>query len=140
MKTTETAVEVYGRIEREAAEKAVQEIRTIKDIEIGKSVRQGDIYIHRIADDHPHGKASKSRQLAIGNTPGSRHIAEAPSKVFAGVKAPDYCRQGTFLGPLVVSTERFTVSHPEHAHVSLPAGAYQVTHQMDAMTMQRVKD
>lgn len=140
MKTAEKAVDVYGRIEREAAEKAVQEIRTIKEIEIGKAVRQGDIYIHRVADNHPHGKASKSLQLAIGNTQGSRHIAEAPSKVFAGVKAPDYCRQGTFLGPLVISASRFTISHPEHAHVSLPAGAYQITHQMDAMTMQRVRD
>jgi hypothetical protein len=135
-----TAVQARERIEREAKEKAVQEVRHIKSIEIGKVVRQGDIYIHRVADEHKHGKESKSRQLAIGNTQGSRHVAESPSKAFDGTTLPTYCDQRTFLGPLVQSKKRFTVTHPEHAHVSLPAGCYQITHQTDARTMGRVQD
>ena len=135
-----TAVQARERIEREAKEKAVQEVRRIKSIEIGKVVSQGDIYIHRVADDHKHGKELKSRQLALGNTQGSRHVAESPSKVFEGVKLPGYCDARTFMGPLVKALKRFTVSHPEHAHVSLPAGCYQITHQTDSRTMSRVQD
>ena len=70
----------------------------------------------------------------------ARHIAEAPAECFAGLKAPDYCAAGTFLGPVIVSDKPFTVSHPEHAHMKLGAGCYQVTHQMDARTLDRVKD
>lgn len=137
--TTKTAIEVHEQIEREAKEKAVQEIRDVKSIEVGKVVRQGDIYIHRVAYDHAHGKPSK-RQLAIGETQGSRHIADEPSEVFEGTMLPTWCERGTFLGPLVKSKKRFKVTHPEHAHVSLPKGTYQITHQMDAASRQRVQD
>ena len=135
-----SAVEAHETISREAKEKAVQEVRRVEKIEIGKAVRQGDIYLHRVAAKHPRGKASKSRQLAIGDTMGSRHIAEQPAKVFVGTTLPEGCDASTFLGPLVEGDERFTVTHPEHAQVSLPAGTYQVTHQMDARSLQRVQD
>ena len=135
-----SAVEAQETIVRAAKSKAVQEIRRIEKIEPGQVVRQGDIYIHRVAATHRHGKASKSRQLAMGETMGSRHIAEAPCKVFTGTTLPEGCNDRTFLGPMVKSDERFTITHPEHAHVDLPAGTYQITHQMDARSLQRVQD
>jgi hypothetical protein len=134
-----SAVEAHETIVREAKERAVQEVRRIDAIKPEQVVRQGDIYIHRVPDAHPRGKTA-ARQLALGNTQGSRHVAEAPSKVFVGTTLPIGCQPRTFLGPLVESDERFTVTHPEHAHVSLPAGTYQVTHQMDARSLQRVQD
>lgn len=140
MKQTLSAVEVHGRIEREGREKAVHEMRHIKSLEVGQVMRQGDIYIHAVNPKHPCGKKLKSRQLAIGETQGSRHVAESPCTVFEGTTLPEWCREGTFLGPLVKSGKRFTVSHPEHAHVSLPAGCFQITHQMDAASRQRVQD
>lgn len=139
MTTKLSAVEVHETIVREAKAKAVPEVRRIEKIGMEKVVRQGDIYIHRVPASHARGKAT-GRQLALGNTQGSRHVAEAPSKVFVGTTLPIGCQPRTFLGPLVESDERFTVTHPEHAHVSLPAGTYQVTHQMDARTLARVAD
>jgi hypothetical protein len=129
----------YENLVREAAEKAVHETRDIKSIEIGKAVRQGDIYIHRVEATHARGKQTQNRQLAMGNTQGSRHIAETPSLVFEGTTRPTWCTNA-FLGPVVESPTAFKISHPEHSDVQLPAGTYQITHQMDARTLQRVKD
>jgi hypothetical protein len=137
---TKDAVTAHAEIERLAKENAKTEVRHVKEMAVGKVVRQGDIYIHRVDDDHAHGKALKDRQLALGNTMGSCHIAEKPSQVFEGTTLPKWCDRRTFMGPLVKSKKRFTVSHPEHAHVSLPPGCYQISHQMDARTMSRVQD
>ena len=108
-------------------------------IQVGQVVRQGDIYIHRVADDHPRGKPVGPK-LAMGDLMNARHIAEAPAECFEGVKLPHYCAAGTFMGPVIVSSAEFTVAHPEHAAIRLGAGCYQVTHQMDARTLERVKD
>jgi hypothetical protein len=135
-----TAAEAHEQIERQAKTNAVPEVRRIRAIEVGKVVRQGDIYLHRVEAAHLKGKRRKDRQLALGNTMGSRHVAEAPAECYEGVQLPSWCDERTFLGPLIKSEKRFTVTHPEHAHVELPAGTYQVTHQMDARTMERVRD
>lgn len=135
---TMTAIEAMRTIEKQA-ESASQDVRDIKDMAIGAVVRQGDIYIHRVPSSHPHGPEVKSRQLAEGSTMNSRHMAESPAKVYEGTTAPKDCNT-VLLGPCVESDKPFTVSHPEHAHINLPAGIYQITHQMDARTLQRVRD
>lgn len=134
------AAAAHAEIDRLAKANAQPEVRRIVEIAIGQVVRQGDIYIHAVEPDHKGGEKLEDRQLALGNTQGSRHIAEAPASIFAGTTLPAWCDRRTFLGPLVKSQKRFVVAHPEHAHVSLPAGTYQITHQMDSRTMQRVQD
>jgi hypothetical protein len=127
----------------EAAKLADSSVRHVEKIEIGQAVRQGDIYIHRVAANHARGKVrtgASARQLALGAQANARHIAEPPAVVYEGSEIPSTCATGTFLGPLVESDAPFTVSHPEHAAVCLPAGTYQVTHQMDARTLDRVED
>jgi hypothetical protein len=136
----ETAQEAQELIEREAKVKAVAEIRVIPTMEVGQVVRQGDIYIHRVKDDFAHGFETGTRQLALGETVGSRHVAEEPALVFRGVRVPEWCDRDTLLGPCLMAKKRFKVVHPEHAHVDLPAGTYQVTHQMDARTKKAVID
>lgn len=136
----ETAEEARTLIEREAKEKAVQEVRRIEEMAVGQVVRQGDIYIHRVPDDYSHGPAAQTRQLAQGETMGSRHVAEEPAEVFQGRQSPIWCDNDTLVGPFIAAKKRFKVVHPEHAHVDLPAGTYQVTHQMDARTKKRVID
>lgn len=131
----QTITEVLEQIERAPAN---AEVRLIESIEVGQVVRQGDIYIHRVDDAHPRGKVTQNRQLAIGTTQGSRHVAESGS-VFAGTTAPSWA-PAALLGPCVESTERIQISHPEHAHIDLPRGTYQITHQMDARTLERVAD
>ena len=117
--------------------------REIAEMKPGQVVRQGDIYLHRVEADHPRGavrKGAMARQLAIGSQSGARHLADPPAVVYEGTTLPAWCAERTFMGPCVVSDAPFTVSHPEHAHVKLPAGTYQVSHQMDARTLDRVRD
>lgn len=137
---SKSAEEVHSLIEREAKEKAVHEVRKILEIKVGQVVRQGDIYVHCVEARHARGKKTENRQLAMGKSRGSRHVAEGTVEVFEGTTAPEWCRRGTFLGPVIVAAQPFTITHPEHAYVELPAGVYQVTHQMDARTADRVLD
>ena len=139
MKTADIQKNI-NTITEKAKELAVTDIRVIDKIEIGQVIRQGDIYIHAVKADHPHGRATKERQLAIGTSKGSRHILESVSaNVFEGTKQPEWCTNA-LLGPYIALKERAFIGHPEHANVSIPAGNYQITHQMDARTLQRVKD
>ena len=132
-------LKVYEQIEKEAQEKNVHENRTVKAFEVGKVIRQGDVYLHMVAPDHAHGPETQNRQLALGSSNGSRHMALAPAKIYEGTTAPSWCGR-VFLGPLVQSDKPFVVAHPEHASVECPAGTYQVSLQMDARTLQRVQD
>lgn len=139
MTKTRSAQESYSIVE-EAARAADDGVRMIPDtMQIGQVARQGDIYLHRVSADHPCGAATTDRQLAVGTTQGSRHVADAPAQVYIGTTPPPTAPR-TLLGPCIVLSERGVVSHPEHAHISLPAGVYQVTHQMDARTLERVSD
>jgi glucose/arabinose dehydrogenase len=120
------------------AQENIEDVRFIKKMEIGQVVRQGDIYIHKVEDTHKHGK-EVGNKLAMGASKGSRHVAESPARCYQGTSLPSYAKEA-FLGPLVKSDTRFTVSHPEHADVSRSGGCYQITHQLDARTLQRVRD
>jgi hypothetical protein len=101
---------------------------------VGDYWRQGDIYIVKLEDSFTKaGKPTNERQLAPGNTQGSRHIVEGEAKVFE--------RDGDALtGPVVVS-RGCTVTHPEHGDVKLPAGVYGITYQRAyAEELKRVLD
>jgi hypothetical protein len=138
MHTAEETAKMYEKIQSIAANNN-DAPRRIEAMQIGQVVRQGDVYIHRVSADHPKGDKLKSRQLAVGSTKGARHVAEPPAAVYQGIMPPPDC-DSTLLGPRIDSERRFTISHPEHPDFSLPAGAYQVTHQMDARTMKRTQD
>jgi len=133
------ALEAQELIEEKAKELAIQDKRTVLKMEEGKVVRQGYIYIHCVSPDHRRGAELKTRQLAMGESMGSRHVAEGAAKTYLGTHAPRWA-ETDLLGPCIVSELPFTISHPEHAHIDLPAGTYQVTHQMDARTRKRVID
>lgn len=115
----------------------VGDVRVIKSMGVGHVVRQGDIYIHGVKESHAHGKAC-GNQLAQGTSKGSRHVAEG-AECFSGEKVPEWC-EIALLGPFIKALKSFTITHPEHADVCLPAGSYQITHQMDARTLERVRD
>lgn len=138
MTTTMTAAQAHEKVK--TAAKVRPEVRDFTGAEIGQVARQGDIYVARVDDTHAHGKPCGS-QLAMGTTQGSRHVAEGDVKCYEGTTLPSWCEFGTFLGPcLVVGAGGAVVTHPEHAHIALGEGCYQVTHQMDAATRERVAD
>jgi len=119
-----------------AIETADSETRMVHEMTIGQWVRQGDVILLRVRDDHGHGKRLDTQQLAVGSSSGARHTAEPPAVLYEGTHGP----ADAILGPCVKSPESFRVSHPEHAHAVLPAGTYQTIHQMDASTRRRVAD
>ena len=82
------------------------------------------------------------RQLAVGDTKGSRHLVEGDVSVFIGTHAPDYLDQGTPLGPMfIVHSGEARIPHPEHPEwYGLTVGAYQVSHQINALTGERTQD
>lgn len=136
---TMTAAEAHATVQTAATPRP--EVRDFRAATIGQVARQGDVYLHRVSDVHGHGPETRNRQLALGTTQGSRHVVEGDVTVYEGRTLPDWCEAGTFLGPcLVVGESGAVVTHPEHAHVALGPGCYQVTHQMDAATRQRVAD
>ena len=126
------------------------EVRVLRRIEVGQVIHQGDVYVHRIADDAPRGKEMGTRQVAVGDTQGSRHVAEGDVSVFEGDALPEWFEapgwlggappESIFLGPVVVAESAWTLTHPEHAHHRLPAGVYQVTYQADARARARMAD
>ena len=130
----------------DAATSSDSEQRVMRRFEVGKALHQGDVYLHMVADSHPRGGLWGSKQVAIGDTTGSRHVAEGDVEVYAGAALPDYFNiaggvdPAAFLGPVVVARDTWCLAHPEHADHVLPAGVYQVSYQVDMLTRQRVAD
>src|SRR5581483_12267114 len=125
-----TATETFTKIQN-AAQKTVPSLRIIDEMKTGDVIRQGDIYIERLARlPEKRGAKTTVTQLAIGQTQGSRHIID-PKPIGLVIYAP---RPGAtpLEGPIVSSKRnRFRLTHPEHGHFDLPAGVYQVTYQRD---------
>ena len=133
--TTHTVTDLFAEIQ---AAQPDQEARVVHTMTVGQWARQGDIYLVRVVDTHPAGDPC-GNQLADGTTQGSRHIAEAPAQCHRGTTPPPNC-DSTLCGPRITSKDTFRVSHPEHAHVLLPAGTYQVLRQMDLQTRLAIAD
>ena len=134
---------------REISQAPVDEnVRITRRIEIGHAVQQGDLYLHRVPDNHERGEqiGKDCVQIAMGVGNGARHMAEGAIKVYRGSRLPEAVSalEGVealeIIGPLVVAGETWLLTHPEHPHHQLPAGTYQTTYQYDQRTMRRVAD
>jgi len=135
-----TALQAHQQIE-EFANNAPTEMRFIPDgtMTPGKWIRQGDIYLQALEEIPPaYDKEIFERQLAPGESRGSRHVIEGNVKLFIPSKPGN--RNDVLVGPVIVSKERCVLTHPEHAHFSLPAGVIsQVYYQMDARQAERTR-
>lgn len=116
--------EIVGRIGKEA-EQAMAEVRWVRTCRPGDEIRQGDVYLYPIAPEPDHGPELETRQLAPGRTRGSRHIVDGTGRLLERVS------EDALDGPFLHAAKRVTITHPEHAHVSLPAGWYEVRYQRD---------
>lgn len=140
MQNTKSAAEAREQVAQAAVKK--QDVRRVESMEKGDVVRQGDVYLVRIEDGAGVGAERKNNQLAPGVSKGSRHILSGPATTYEPVGVPSGCgiSDTALLGPVVVASDRVVVTHPEHAHIDLPAGKYQCLYQMDARTQRRVQD
>lgn len=108
--------------------------RLLESFEVGDVSHQGDLIIVRISQLPKSAKPRANRQLAEGNTQGSRHVlnrgkaydadhAEVVQAIFAATK----CQVAEqYIGPVFISHEKPTandLTHPEHGNQGFPAGA-----------------
>lgn len=137
-------LELMKEIEEKAKELNKKDVRIINDetVPIGKVFRQGDLYIFRVPLDHQVGEEVNIRQIADGVSMGARHILKGNVKVYVGLRHPDGVDTKYPLG-YAFDVEDAILEHPEHAHGEICHGTtarYQVLHQMDMRTLQRVSD
>ena len=95
-----------------------------EDIPIGALVRQGDVYLQRVERVEARLRAYRSRQLAPGNAPGSRHTIEGKARLRRHLGPVSH-----LAGPVIFAASRIVLRHPQHASISLPAGIYQAYYQ-----------
>jgi len=100
--------------------------------------QQGDIYL-AVLDRIPQDvwrDTNASGQLAPGTTQGSRHCVD-PHRVWLW-----HLRIPTALqGPIIEAQDTCTITHPEHGHITLPPGIYQITYQRAyAAELRRITD
>lgn len=76
-------------------------------------------------------------QLAPGTTQGSRHcIVDLSAVTIYRLKSPS-----PLDGPIIEAPRGFTVEHPEHGDVTMPAGVYAIVYQRAfAQELRRVQD
>lgn len=141
-----TIKETIQKIQEKANENQTNELirkQQVPKMEIGQAYRQGDLYIFRVADDHPVGEVLDRRQLAEGQSIGARHVLLGDFVVYEGVKVPDNVSDihaRACLGFAFDVTGECINAHPEHSHFVLPKGRYQVWHQVDLRTLERAAD
>jgi len=105
--------------------------QTIEVMYPGDAFRQGDIFIvmlESLPEAATKMDAPEGRQVAPGNTRGSRHCVEATDdvtfyRVFDGDDLSDTIVDASSAG--------FTLRHPEHADVTVPCGTYRIVHQQN---------
>lgn len=156
MTKTMSAAEARTQIEKDAEAKNRPEIRDLSKLEIpGDWARQGDVSLILVPADHPRGKLRGERQVAVGTSVGSRHVAEGAVVLYEGVDAAIDAVQRLGhknrlvrpqVGPVIVVSGPWALTHPEHAHcgndVATPEAprTYQVAYQLDAQTQRAVQD
>lgn len=110
------------------------EPKMLELFEPGSVAHQGDLIIVSIHKLPKSAKTRKNRQLAEGNTQGSRHVLDRggvydsdANEVAELILAATGCRiDARYIGPVFVSPESPTehdLSHPEHGHLGFEAGA-----------------
>ena len=101
------------------------------DVKVGQGIRQGDVYLWRVAEIPKNYICSKDRQIVKGTTQGSRHTVDNSVSVYWPISRTDSDDQ-SIEGPYLQSDSRFNLQHPEHAWHSLPQGYWKVTYQVHA--------
>lgn len=136
-------LDTIQKIQRSA--RHMPEVRVIPEMKIGQVVRQGDIYIERVAALEGKGKAVQSRQLAPGTSKGSRHIVSESESVTLWETKPTLNGKAAFqVGAGIEAEGDVTVTHPEHAWIKILGDKvkrfYQVFFQADYARKERAKD
>jgi len=156
IKTPKDARRVILETATKGSSKMLRDARLLK----GKTwaIRQGDLSIVRVGDFKPAKKGSKpwggsplsKNQLVNDSSEGSKHSVAQLGKTPLKVTILDTSHAGEYPcsliadqridGPVILADSEWALTHGDHAHYAFPAGNYRVIHQLDASTMQAVRD
>ena len=137
------ATKTHREITATAREKCDPSARQVGEMAHLDKNRQGDVYIWKL-DALPAGCTlirNPERQIAVGDSRGSRHLIDDLSKVtMYRLKNPNALQ-----GPIVESKTGFAapidLTHPEHGDHHYPPGIYFFTYQrMHADELKRTQD
>lgn len=118
------ATRVMERVRGTAAAAKSNRTRS-PSMDIGDFVRQGDLYLYRVELPGDVEPIAAVKQLAPGNTQGSRHELDS----LDGVTMHRLRDANPLQGPILTLREQRTLTHPEHGHITLQPGCYAVTYQ-----------
>ena len=152
--TTQSLLRDLGRA---SSDKETRDLRNSTHLfEVGKGIRQGDVYIIRINDEGPttlkndfnigpitvnvdnYTQPATTNQLVSGVSLGSRHVVTNVGNEVQLLVNPR--ENNPLVGPVIKAKKPVNVGHPEHAEYIFPAFTYQVIGQMDVKTRERVAD
>jgi len=145
MKTLEVLEKIKSIAKQNNERREAKKVRVVKDLKVGECYRQGDLYIFKVADNHPVGKELKRCQLADGESIGQRHLLAGDFKIYEGKQAPIkmsglHVQKGLGYAFDVLKPGAINI-HPEHDNFKFEqCGRFQVMHQVDLMTLKRVAD
>lgn len=123
--------------------------KLLESFDVGAVTHQGDIIIVGISILPGSAKPRKDRQLAIGDTQGSRHVLKRgdvydanASEVAVLIARATKCEVPTkYIGPVFVSPaepSEHDLIHPEHGHLGFPSGQVcAVVYQRNLDSMER---
>lgn len=132
----QTAEQVFAQIEEEVKNRTQKRTIFVRSVQYDETPRQGDVYVTMLKKK-PAGLVpylDPNRQVAVGVSLGSRHCVSVGPELFQDPKNKD-----PLVGPVIVASERWTLTHPEHADVCLPSGTWQVTFQRDLAREERAR-
>lgn len=105
---------------------------SVGTVSLGDVVRQGDVYLVSIGDLPKARVPTTNRQLAPGDSQGSRHVLHGECELYAADKSEvlqmiakhvsGYAGFDELVGPVFKTLGDVEVSHPEHGNRILPAG------------------
>lgn len=136
---TITATKAYQQVANHAEKIKNDEPQRVETCSPGDAWAQGDILLVFL-EVLPYGckvSPKPELQLAPGTTQGSRHCLDS----LEGIKVYWIENPTPLDGPVIESEREFTLQHPEHGDVTLPAGIWGVVYQRAyADELRRIRD
>jgi len=129
-----TATSMFAAVKKSAEQIRNDENQCVGTVSPGDVIRQGDLYLVALGDlKGIETTPIADRQLAPGETQGSRHViagpadmlkASSPNAVASRINklVRDARVEPALVGPLVLAGAGCELTHPEHGNFQLPAG------------------
>lgn len=136
---TVTATKAYREVLKHAENIKNDDAQRVETCSPGDAWAQGDVLLVSL-EKMPTGCTAIDKpelQLAPGTTQGSRHCLDS----LAGIALYRLANPTPLDGPVIKAVREFTVTHPEHGDIALPAGVWGVVYQRQfADELRRVQD